>query len=109
MISKLKAPREVSGQTDMLLGMKHWNLFPEPLYSTPEGLTLFKNKFLSNGDGELTCIGGPSKALGQMLDQFGATQVMNMFTKISEHTKSFCRNLEYFPAPTNNNQNIYCL
>ena len=27
-------------QTDVLLGMKHWNLFPEPLYSTPAGLTL---------------------------------------------------------------------
>ena len=99
MVARLKAPTEVSGQTDMLLGMKHWNLFPEPIHSTPEGLTLFKNKFLSSGEGEITCIGGPSKALAQMMNQFGAAQVMNMFTKISEHPKSFSRNLEYFPAP----------
>ena len=56
MITKLKAPHAASGQTDMLLGMKHWNLFPEPLYSTPAGLTLFKNKFLTSGGGELACI-----------------------------------------------------
>ena len=71
MILNLRAPKSASGQTDMLLGMKHWNLFPEPLYSTPAGLTLFKNKFLSNGGGELTCIGGPSKALAKMMEHFG--------------------------------------
>ena len=98
MITNLKAPHAASGQTDMLLGMKHWNLFPEPLYSTPAGLTLFKNKFLTSGGGELTCIGGPSKALAKMLEQFGACQVMNMFAKISEQPQSFSTSLEYFPS-----------
>ena len=98
MIMNLKAPQAASGQTDMLLGMKHWNLFPEPLYSSPSGLTLFKNKFLSNGGGELTCIGGPSKALAKMMEQFGACQVMNMFTRISEQPNSFSSSIEYFPT-----------
>ena len=98
LIANLRPPNGVSGQTDMLLGMKHWNLFPEPMYSTPAGLTLFKNKFLSNGGGELTCIGGPSKALAKMMEQFGACQIMNMFARISEHPESFSNTLEYFPT-----------
>ena len=97
LVTKLRAPIEVAGETDMLIGLKYNNLFPEPIFTTPEGLTLFKSKFLPNSEGEVACIGGPSKALSQMVNHAGVSQIMSIFTTMTEHPETFSRNLEYFP------------
>ena len=49
-------------------------------------------------ESSLRPIGGPSKALAKMMEQFGACQIMNMFARISEHPESFSNTLEYFPT-----------
>ena len=60
---KLRAPEVVSGEVDMLIGIKYNSVFPEPVFTTPEGLTLYKSKFLAPKDGELGCVGGRTKGL----------------------------------------------
>ena len=97
LVTKLRAKIEVAWETDMLIGLKYNNLFPEPIFTTPEGLTLFKSKFLPNSEGEVACIGGPSKALSQMVNHAGVSQIMSIFTTMTEHPETFSQNLEYFP------------
>ena len=60
-VNRLRAPQNVSGDTDMLIGIGLNCVFPEPVFTTPEGLTLFKSKFLPGCEGEIACVGGPSK------------------------------------------------
>ena len=52
----LRVPKEISGEVDMLIGIKYLSIFPEPVFSTPEGLTIFKSKFLPQVAGEIACI-----------------------------------------------------
>ena len=86
----------------MLIGSKYLSLFPEPVFSTPEGLTLYKSKFLPNVEGELSCIGGPSKALSHLVTTGGVTNVINMFTRMLEKTNLLPRELKGFPGNSGN-------
>ena len=97
-VHTLKAPKNVSGDTDMLIGIGLNCVFPEPVFTTPEGLTLFKSKFLPGCEGEIACVGGPSKAFSAIANQAGVSQVISMFTRITANPKAFSTKLEYFPC-----------
>ena len=96
-VNRLRAPQNVSGDTDMLIGIGLNCVFPEPVFTTPEGLTLFKSKFLPGCEGEIACVGGPSKAFSAIANQVGVSQVISMFTRITDNPKAFSTQLEYFP------------
>ena len=98
LVGKLKAPREISGETDMLIGIHFQNLFPTPIFSTPEGLTLFRSKLMPNNEGEVACIGGPSKALEKMTEMAGVSTIMSMFARAVESPESYSRKIDYFPT-----------
>ena len=83
-VKRLRAPKEISGEVDMLIGSRYLSIFPEPVFSTNDGLTLYKSKFLPQVQGEVSCIGGPSKALSQLVRTGGVVNVINMFTRIIE-------------------------
>ena len=95
---KLKAPAEIKGEVDMLIGSKYMSIHPEPVFTTPEGLTLFKSKFLPNSEDEIACVGGPSVAFSKMVDCLGVQSVMSMMARISEHPETFSIQLEFFPT-----------
>ena len=79
----------------MLIGIKYNSVFPEPVFTTPEGLTLYKSKFLPPKDGELGCVGGPSRALKGLMDHMGTNHMISLFTWLAENENYFQKNLEY--------------
>ena len=98
-VSNLKAPKMISGEVDMLIGIKYLSIFPEPVYSTPEGLTLYKSKFLPQINDEVACVGGPSKAFSNLVNCAGFANVIRIFTNIvSNPGYPSSRRLEYFPS-----------
>ena len=40
-------------------------LHPEPIFSTPNGLTIYKSKLQPWGNNEIACIGGPIPVLDE--------------------------------------------
>ena len=93
LVGRLKAPPEIKGETDMLIGIQYNCIFPQPLFTTNSGLTLFKSRFLPHREGEIACVGGPSKALAEMVNQIGTSQVISM----DENPNAFYSNIERLP------------
>ena len=93
-IANLKVPSEISGEIDMLIGIQYSGVFPQPIFTISSGLTLFKSQFMPHREGEVACVGGPSKALAAMVSQFGATQVVSMFVRMAENPNAFYSNIE---------------
>ena len=51
-------PKFVGGDVDFLIGAKYLRYFPEPIFSLPSGLTIYRSSFLGS-DGSCGVIGGP--------------------------------------------------
>ena len=79
-IKNLKVPKLVGGVIHMILGIAYQAIYPVPLHSMPNGLTLFKSKLLPSSSGMLACIGGPINILEHICDSNG---VGNTFSYMS--------------------------
>ena len=88
---KIQSPKVISGDIDMLIGSKYLSIYPEPVFSTTEGLTIYRSKFLTYNSEETACVGGPSKAFADMVQQMGHTDAINMLSRILENLR-FCPN-----------------
>ena len=53
-----KLPEFIGGDVDFMIGTKYTRYHPEPIFSLPSGLTIYKSPFLST-DGIQGVIGGP--------------------------------------------------
>lgn len=95
---KLQAPKEIKGDVDMLIGSQYLSVFPEPVFTTTEGLTLFKSKFLPAAEGEIACIGEPSKAFSHMFNVVGMANLISMFSRVASHPTEITPRMEYFPT-----------
>ena len=96
-VFKMRAPKELKGEVDMLIGSRYLNLFPEPIFSTPEGLTLFKSRFLPNAPGEVACVGGPSRAFSTLVNSAGLLNIISMFTRMTESPLELSPLVDSFP------------
>ena len=56
-IKNLKVPKLVGGVVHMILGIAYQAIYPVPLHSMANGLTLFQSKLLPSSPGMLACIG----------------------------------------------------
>ena len=63
----LKIPEVLGGDIDMILGSKFLKIYPEPIQTTPSGLTVSISKLRAPG-GKCAVISGPVKLINQIFE-----------------------------------------
>ena len=94
----LQIPSILGGEIDALIGIKYANVYPELLFTLPNGLQIFKSKFKTAKKTEVLCIGGPLGAVDQIVANVGVrTTVRYLIHKISCYS-NYKPRLDYFPT-----------
>ena len=97
-MKNIRVPKTVGGQVDLLIGLKYQRVFPEPVHSLPNGLTVFKSKFLPGTPGVLGCIGGPVEALEYMSEVAGSNMAaLVRLQDLATMIKDSAPRIDYFP------------
>ena len=89
-IQNIKVPDCVGGKVSMIIGIQYQSLFPTPIHTMSNGLTLFESKLLPSAPGYLGCIGGPVKCLEKICNSAGAQNTFQYMSFLVENL----RNLE---------------
>ena len=82
----------------MIIGIKYQNLFPEPILTLPNGMTVFQSKLLPTSKGALACIGGPVEALHQFSNNIGVKNTISYMSNLIQNVKKYPPRLEAFPS-----------
>ena len=92
-------PKELGGYVDMILGISFSRVHPEPVHTFPDGLTIYKSKFLPMNPGELACIGGPMASINNMVHNVGArSSIRRLCNLLSKVSAGYSPKLEFFPS-----------
>ena len=92
-------PKVLGGYVDMILGISFSRVHPEPIHTFPDGLTIYKSKFLPMNPGELACIGGPMASINTMVQSAGArSSIRHLCNLMSSVSAGFSPRLEFFPS-----------
>ena len=81
-LQNCKVPPLAGGVVDVLLGIKYNSIFPEPVHSLPNGLTIYRSKLTSYQNQYDCCIGGSHTSF-QVLANIagGANQILAHFVE----------------------------
>ena len=101
-IQNLKVPRMVGGEVKMIIGIKYQNIFPVPIHSLPNGLTVFESKLKPTAPGMLACIGGPVEALEHLCGITDTTSTMTYMASLVQNIKNFKPRVDFFPSSYSN-------
>ena len=83
----------------MILGIQFSSVYPEPIHHLPNGLTVFKSKFLPVNPGETACIGGPVECIHNMASSVGATFTVRYLTNfLSRVCTGYAPKRDFFPS-----------
>ena len=80
-------PEFVGGNVDFMIGSKYLRYHPEPIFTLPSGLTIYKSPF-TNIDGSRGVIGGPHPVITQ-IDKFQNNKQTCQFAYLSEQYKLY--------------------
>ena len=98
-LKSMKMPAELGGHVDMILGISYSNVYPEPVYTFPDGLTIYKSKFLPSKPGELACIGGPMGRISSMVQNVGARSTIRYLSNyLSNVSAGYHPRLDFFQS-----------
>ena len=96
-IQNLKVPKVVGGRINMILGIAYQAIYPTPLHTLQNGLTLFESKLRATSPGMLACIGGPIDCLNQICGYNGAESTFSYMCNLITNKKDRNFRMEYFP------------
>ena len=95
----IQVPEKLGGEIHMILGIQFNRLHPEPLFTLPNGLTIYKSKFLPAKPNELACIGGPIEAVDSMVVSTGAKSAVRFMSHLIRTVSAGTHpRLEFFPS-----------
>ena len=98
-LQEISIPKELGGHVDMILGISFSLVHPEPIHTFPDGLTIYKSKFLPMNPGELACIGGPMASIEHMVQHAGArSTIRHLCNFLSNVSAGYSPRLEFFPS-----------
>ena len=80
-------PEFVGGNVDFMIGSKYMRYHPEPIFTLPSGLTIYKSPFV-NVDGTRGVIGGPHPVITQ-IDKLQKNKSMCQFAYLTEQYKLY--------------------
>ena len=95
-IQNLKPPKILSGQVDMIIGIKYQSIYPELIHQFPNGLAVYKSKLLPACPGQLACIGGPVGALENLCHGFGGNS-LRYLVQVTQEMARYTPRMEFFP------------
>ena len=81
-VQNLKVPKVVGGRINMILGIAYQAIYPTPLHTLQNGLTLFESKLRATSPGMLACIGGPIDCLNHICGNNGAESTFSYMTHL---------------------------
>ena len=96
-IKNLKVPKLVGGVVHMILGIAYQAIYPVPLHSMANGLTLFQSKLLPSSPGMLACIGGPIDALEHICGSNGVQNTFSYMSHLIQYRNHHQFRMEFFP------------
>ena len=67
----LQVPNELGGEIEALIGIKYAHVYPELLFTLPNGLQIFRSKFKPAKSKEVLCIGGPLGVMEHFVSNMG--------------------------------------
>ena len=83
----------------MILGIQFASIYPQPVFSTPSGLTVYKSMFAPVKGGEIACIGGPLDAINMMVNNAGARKAVSyMSNLINMAANEYSPRIDFFPS-----------
>ena len=81
-----------------MIGVKYTHIYPELLFTVPNGLQIFRSKFKPARSKEVLCIGGPLGALEHFVSNLGIKSnvkfLLHQMTYFFEYRPKF----DYFPV-----------
>ena len=78
--------------------LRSCNYHPEPIHHLPNGMSVFKSKFLPVNPGEIACIGGPVECIHKMASFAGATFKVRYLTNfLSRVSAGYALQIDFFP------------
>ena len=85
---------------DMIIGIRYQNIYPELIYTYPNGLAVYKTKLLPHSSDEVLCVGGPVSTLEGIIENCGghSAAVIGHMTQFITALKSHVPKAEYFPG-----------
>ena len=102
-IQNLKVPNIIGGEVQMILGIKYQNIYPEPVHTFPNGLTVFKSRLRPTKPGILACIGGPVEALQSICGIAGAKSTIGYMSHLIQNIKAPAHKINLNPSTKNAN------
>ena len=98
-LQNIQIPQILGGEIDLCLGIQFASIHPEPIFSMPNGLTVYKSHFARVNDGEIASIGGPLAAIDTFVTSAGARSAMRyMSNLISMVSNQYTPRMELFPG-----------
>ena len=80
-------PKSAGGDVDFMIGSKYLRYHPEPMFTLPSGLTIYKSPFL-NADGSQGVIDGPHSVITE-IDKLHNNQKMCQHAYLTEQYKLY--------------------
>ena len=87
LLQQLKCPSQIGGQVDVLMGILYQNIFPHPVHSLSNGLTIYEMRVTPHEPHFNAVIGGPHSSFRFMAQEMGG--VAMLFADMSQRLKNF--------------------
>ena len=98
-LQRIQIPECLGGEIDMILGIQFASIHPQPVFSMPSGLTVYKSMFAPVKGGEIACIGGPLDAIHMMVNNAGARKAVSyMSNLINMAANEYSPRIDFFPS-----------
>ena len=87
----------VGGRIHMILGLKYQSIYPIPIHTMNNGLTLFESRLRPSEPGLLACIGGPVKYLESICNIAGEDATFSYISCLVNNMNDYKFTVDFFP------------
>ena len=98
MKSNVRVPKMVGGRIHMILGLIYQSIYPVPIHTMANGLTLFESKLRPSEPGLLACIGGPVKHLESLCTAAGEDATFSYISCLVNNMNDYKFTVDFFPG-----------
>ena len=91
----IKLPTRVGGVVDMILGLQYAKIYPKPIHTFENGLTLFET-LLKQKSGKNGCLGGPMGVFDNLSNGIGICETMKWMCAKVRNCKDFKPDTSFF-------------
>ena len=98
-LQRIQVPEILGGEIDMILGIKFQSIYPEPIHHLPNGMTIYKSKFIPARANESACIGGPIECINQLTNTVGASDTIRYLSNFLNYiSANHAPKIDFFPS-----------